>query len=153
MADPVAVLVDELAEARRRQDVTRTAVGDAMGLTPMAIAHWEHRRDLPSTANFILWARSLGFTVVVVDGTGAVHAPRLVPLRAEPPEEYRMRCIAQVLRDVRLEADLTQEQIGEQLGVSTTTVQHWEGGHRVPRLVRLTAWCVALGCRLVLKPR
>jgi len=151
VADLVAVLVDELTRARRGQDATRVAVAAVIGVTPAAVAGWEHGRDLPSAWNFILWARALGFTVVVVDETGAVHAARLVPHRAEPPGEYRMRCIARVLRDVRQEADLTQGQIGERLGVSVWTIQMWEGAQRVPRLVRLFEWCGVLGCRLELR--
>ena len=41
--------------------------------------------------------------------------------------------IPAVLRAIRAELDLTQEQLAERLGVSFTTVNRWEGGSNVPQ--------------------
>jgi len=153
MADPIAELVDALAGARRRQEVTHSAVAAAIGVTKGAVAGWEAHRDLPSAGTFILWATALGCTPVVVDeSSGRVLTARPAPRAMEAPQEYRLRCFARVLRDARLEADLTQEQVAERLKVSQWTMQHWEASRRVPRLVRLVQWCRVLGCRFELKP-
>lgn len=37
-----------------------------------------------------------------------------------------------LLREARFEADLSQKELGDHLGVSTRTVQYWEAG-KVPR--------------------
>jgi transcriptional regulator with XRE-family HTH domain len=150
--DALAEFVDVLTEARKRQDVSVASVADALGLTEMAVAHWEKRRDDPSAGNFVLWAMALGFTVAVVDeASGAVLATRPAPRSDEAPEEYRLRCVALVLRDARKEAELLQAEVGRRLGVSEWSVQQWENGRRLPRLVRLLEWCAVLGCRLELR--
>ena len=148
----LAALIQQLAEARRRLDITRTSLGEALGITPMAVAHWEHGRDAPSAGNFVLWAQALGFTATVTDRSHNRYAVRAVPRREEKPEEFRIRSIALVLRDVRREAELTQETVGERLQVSAWTIQMWEGARRVPRITRLIQWCAVLGCHLALTP-
>lgn len=144
-------LTHRLAQTRRRLRITQASLGGALGLTGVSIANWEGGR-VPSAANFILWAEALGQAFVVVDEDRRRHQPRPVPRTDEPIEQYRLRCIALVLRDRRLEADLTQEAVGERLDVSPWTVQMWENARRVPRSVHLIQWCCVLGCRLDLTP-
>lgn len=148
----LAALIQELAEARRRLDVTLTSLSQELGITPMAVAHWEHGRDAPSAGNFILWAEALGFKATVLDRAGMRYATRAVPRRGENAEQFRIRSIALLLRDIRREAELTQEALGERLQVSAWTIQMWEGARRVPRVTRLIQWCSVLGCRLALTP-
>lgn len=154
MADSLAVIVELLADSRGHQGVTRANLADALGITEMAVSHWEKRRADPSAANFVLWAHALGFTVTVVDeASGAVIATRPAPRTYEAPEEYRLRCIALLLRDVRRDLGLLQAEVGQRLGASEWSVQRWENGGRLPRLVRLLEWCSVLGCRLELRRR
>ena len=76
------------------------------------------------------------------------------PNRERAPSNGITRALyALLLRDIRREADLTQEMIGERLRVSAWTIQMWEGARRVPRVTRLIEWCSVLGCRLALTPR
>ena len=154
MADALAELVAYLADTRRRQRVTQARLGEALGLTGVSIANWEGGR-IPSAGNFVQWADALGRRLVVVDGDRAVwSAARPVPrLGGEAVYLYRLRVLALTLRNVRLEAGLTQEAVGERLGVSPWTVQMWENARRLPRMPRLADWCDALGCRLELRGR
>jgi transcriptional regulator with XRE-family HTH domain len=146
-----ADIVRRLAQTRRRLRVTQASLGDSLGLTGVSIANWEGGR-VPSAANLILWAAALGQSFVVVDEARRPHRPRPVPRADEPIEQYRLRCIAIVLRERRLEADLTQEEMGARLDVSPWTIQMWENARRVPRIVHLIQWCGVLGCRLDLAP-
>jgi transcriptional regulator with XRE-family HTH domain len=144
-------LVHRLAQTRRHRRITQASLGGVLGLTGVSIANWEGGR-VPSAGNFILWAEALDLAFVVVDEARRRYQPRPVPRADESIEQYRLRCIALVLRDRRLEADLTQETVGERLDVSPWTVQMWENARRVPRIAHLIQWCCVLGCRLDLAP-
>lgn len=52
------------------------------------------------------------------------------------------------IRKARRFADLTQEQLAEAAGVSTSFIGHIERGTRVPSVQTLFAICRALGCSL-----
>ena len=154
MADAVAGLVDQLAQARRRQRVAVVDVAAAIGVTPGAVGGWEHHRDQPSPGALYLWALALGRSVRVVDdASGRWLSVRPAPRAGETPERLWLRCTVLTLRDVRREVDLTQAQIGERLGVSAWAVQMWENSRRTPQLPHLAEWCDALGCRLELRTR
>lgn len=47
--------------------------------------------------------------------------------------------LAQKLKQLRLQADLTQEQLAARIGVSSRTIKHWEHGTRTPSTVSLVA--------------
>ena len=152
MADALAGLVDELAGVRRRRQVTQAALGAPLGLSGMSIANWEGGR-VPSAWNFVRWAQALRLRLVVLDESGAVWAPSSPVPRAsgEQTHLYRLRVLALTLRNVRLEAGMTQEQVAATLGVSTWSVQMWENARRLPRMPWLIEWCAVLGCRLELR--
>lgn len=40
--------------------------------------------------------------------------------------------ISQIIRELRLERGLTQEQFASELGVTYSTINRWETGHKVP---------------------
>ena len=44
--------------------------------------------------------------------------------------------LAQKLKQLRLQADLTQEQLAACIGVSSRAIKHWEHGTRTPNAVR-----------------
>lgn len=47
--------------------------------------------------------------------------------------------LAQKLKQLRLQAGLTQEQLAARIGVSSRTIKHWEHGTRMPSAVYLLA--------------
>ena len=47
--------------------------------------------------------------------------------------------LAQKLKQLRLQAGLTQEQLAARIGVSSRTIKHWEHGTRTPSAVYLQA--------------
>lgn len=58
--------------------------------------------------------------------------------------------IGSVLHDARERAGLTQEQVAERLGVSTSYVGHLERGRRNPTAKTIAQFGDALGCRFIL---
>lgn len=57
-----------------------------------------------------------------------------------------MTTFATNLRRLRLDADLTQEQLANKAGMSATQLSHYEAGRREPNLANLRALQEALGC-------
>lgn len=47
--------------------------------------------------------------------------------------------LAQKPKQLRLQADLTQEQLAACIGVSSRAIKHWEHGTRIPNAVSLLA--------------
>lgn len=58
------------------------------------------------------------------------------------------KVIGKRIRNARRCADLTQEQLAEAAGVSTSFIGHIERGTRVPSVQTLCAICHALDCSL-----
>ena len=143
-------LVGELVEARRRLNVTQVDLSGTLGITPVSVSGWEARHDLPTPINLFLWARALGYAVAIADRSRRRYAARPAPRADESPEQYWIRCVVLILRDIRQEANLTQAEVGRHLSVSTWTVHMWENMRRVPRISKLAEWCCVLDCRLIL---
>lgn len=58
------------------------------------------------------------------------------------------KTISQKIIDLRREAGLTQEQLGERLGISGQAVSKWERGESMPDILLLPDLCDALGTNL-----
>lgn len=56
--------------------------------------------------------------------------------------------IGKILKKLRLERDMTLEDLAEKIGVSRQTISNWENGHIEPRQNKLKAMAVALGVSL-----
>ena len=48
--------------------------------------------------------------------------------------------IEKKLKDVRIQAGLTQEQVAEKIMVSRQTVSNWENGKSLPDIVSMSLW-------------
>lgn len=51
------------------------------------------------------------------------------------------------MKTARTEADLTQGEVANRMGISINTVLEWELGRRVPRVDQLAQYCKICGCR------
>lgn len=65
-----------------------------------------------------------------------------------PPCPYRE--LIEQLAARRRELGLSQERLGERIGISARLVNKWECGTRRPSGYFLHLWVLALGCKLVL---
>lgn len=57
--------------------------------------------------------------------------------------EYRI--LLKTLREVRKNAQVTQEELAEKLGTTQTVISKCERGERRVDAIELRAWCLALG--------
>lgn len=60
---------------------TQRSVALEMGVQPSMLRDWERGRKVPSTVNFITWARVLGLLVEVVDGETGSDGPAVSGVR------------------------------------------------------------------------
>lgn len=60
-----------------------------------------------------------------------------VPAKLKEPVESKLREIPRILRERRLELDLTQEDLSEELSISLETMKAIESGRRYPSLPML----------------
>lgn len=143
-------LILQLQAARQQRGLSQRGLGSRLGMAEIVVGKWENNADLPSAGSFVRWAHALGHAVDILDRDRRPIALRPAPSRQEPFELYEMRRIAAALKRARIEAELTQEQLGELLAVSEWTIRMWETARRQPRIVHLIRWADALGCRVVL---
>jgi DNA-binding XRE family transcriptional regulator len=141
-------LVTELRAARRGLRLTQKELGDALGVSGLAIGSWETGKDVAGLGNLVRWARAVGFTVGV---DGAASRAVLVPRRDEQWADFHIRCLMVALAGAREGLYRSQEMVGDAVGVTAWTVHMWETAHRVPRVLRLITWCQYLDVRLVLE--
>ena len=50
------------------------------------------------------------------------------------------------MRSARVNAGLTQRELGKKMKVSESTIVHWETGKKIPRADRLFRFCEIVGC-------
>lgn len=51
----------------------------------------------------------------------------------------------EIIKYIRQQLDITQEQLAHELNVSFSTINRWENGHRIPK--RLAIVCLIEFCR------
>ncbi|HEV3170822.1 MAG TPA: helix-turn-helix transcriptional regulator [Actinocrinis sp.] len=140
----------QLRAARRRLRVSQEVFGPALGVSALAIGSWETGKDTPGLCNFVRWCEALGYAV---DVTGFSSDTVLVPRADELFDAFHIRRLMRALAEAREAKGLTQPQVGAALGVSGWSIHMWERAFRVPRLLRLIAWCPVVGCRLTIRAR
>ena len=52
---------------------------------------------------------------------------------------------SEIIKSIRRQLGITQEQLAHELNVSFSTINRWENGHRVPK--KLTVVCLIELCR------
>jgi transcriptional regulator with XRE-family HTH domain len=149
-APAISGLIKILREARREQHITQLELSARLGVTEITVVEWETRRDIPATGNLFRWAHTLGYVVEIRESSSGKLLKDADSSSRARTVESRMRRIPRLLRQVRVERSLTQEELGAELDVSTWTVRMWESAQRTPRLVHLVAWCRILNCQLEL---
>lgn len=143
-------LCADLRRARRGLRLSQEELAAGLGVSALAVGSWETGKDMPSAGNFVRWADAVGYVVKV---EGAALEVVLVPRRGEPFDQFQLRRLMTELAGARERMDWTQEMVGAALGVSAWSVHMWETAHRVPRVLRLVAWCQVVHCRLIVVRR
>ena len=148
-----AQIIGELRSTRLRAGISQNRLATGMPVRGRAISEWETSVIYPPLEHMILWADLLGLQLVLVDGDGEVDNSRLRPLPGESWMHYQRRRLALPPRNRRLGRGMSQEQLGELVGVCRDTVSRWELVRVPPRPIAKIVWLQKMDFTLTLRPK
>lgn len=123
---PTPASLTELRRLRRRTGLSQAHVAHRIGSTRHRLGAWERGQRPPLSAVRRL-AAVYGVPVAQVARAAGVPAPRLLDVR-----RWSRGDLPAVLVALRQWSGLTQRQLAEQCGCSTSTVRAWERGRGHP---------------------
>jgi transcriptional regulator with XRE-family HTH domain len=131
----------QLLAAREAAGVSREELSKTLRVSNRTLRDWERRYESPSFTNLLNWARELGFRLAIVDRLGSSE---LSPITGQddgaPWEVQEMRRLTPPLKSRRLARRISQTDLGLIVGVSRSSLQRWEDGEQLPRLIALIVW-------------
>jgi transcriptional regulator with XRE-family HTH domain len=131
----------QLLAAREAAGVSREELSRTLRVSNRTLRDWERRYESPSFTNLLNWARELGLRLAIVDRLGDSEP---FPITWEddgaPWEVQEMRRLAPQLKSRRLARRISQTDLGLIVGVSRSSLQRWEDGEQLPRLIALIVW-------------
>nr|DAH48472.1 MAG TPA: Repressor protein CI [Caudoviricetes sp.] len=113
--DGNAMLGKRIAELRKACDMSQKELGEKLGLSASAIGMYEQGRRDPSNAMLIGMEKLFGVTVDYLLGSEDLGRASITDCGS-------------IIKELRKEAGMTQEELGEKLGVIKQTVSSWEKG-------------------------
>lgn len=141
-----------LLAAREAAGLSREILSENLNVSSRTLRGWERCYDSPSFTNLINWARELGLRLEIVDRLGGSE-PLLAPPEDDAPWEVQeIRRLAPQLRTRRLARKISQTDLGLIVGVSRSSLQRWEDGEQLPRLIALIVWADRLDLAVELHP-
>lgn len=102
--------------------------------------------------NLIRWSYELGRPLAICDPKSEPINGLLRQLPDESWEIFQRRRLATPLRNRRLALGITQEELGQLVGVSRDSIQRWELTCVPPRPISHIVWAQKLGYSLALQP-
>lgn len=141
----LARIVHELRSARLDAGLSQNGLAIGLPVRGRAISEWETRAVEPSMEHLVLWSRELGRRLVIVGRDGEVRLGPARPWAGEKRESFERRRLAIPLRSRRLALRLSQDELGELVGVSRDSIGRWELAHVPPRPIALIVWAQKLG--------
>ena len=148
-----AQIIDDLRSTRRRAGISQNRLATGMPVRGRAISEWETSAICPPLEHMILWVDLLGLQLVLADGDGEVDNSRLRLLPGESWMHYQRRRLALPPRNRRLARGMSQEQLGELVGVCRDTVSRWEQVRVPPRPIAKIVWLQKMDFTLTLRPK
>lgn len=142
----------QLLAARVAARVSQEALGEALSVTSRSLRDWERRYDSPSLAHAFDWAQRLGFRLALAD---RLSEQADLPVEAEQHPIWQMReyrLLAPPLKARRRARKISQTDLGLIVGVTRSTLQRWEDGVQLPRLIALIVWADRLDYSIELQP-
>ncbi|HMM27336.1 MAG: helix-turn-helix transcriptional regulator [Chloroflexota bacterium] len=134
-----------IRDAREAAGLSLEACADRIGATPDTLEAWEYGEAMPSLPQIELLAHTL--QVPLSHFMGAQTLAQQAEQQGIDAREYvtlRQRLIGAVLRQARIDANLTPEQLAQESGVTAAHVQAYELGRRpipLPVLMTLASAC------------
>lgn len=148
----LARIVHELRSARLDAGLSQNALAVGLPVRGRAISEWETGAVEPTIEHLVLWSRQLGQRLVIVGHDGEVRLGPARPWAGESREIFERRRLAVPLRSRRLALGLSQDELGELVGVSRDTIQRWELARVPPRPIALIVWARTLTYSVALQP-
>lgn len=142
----------QLLTAREASGLTREALSERLNVSSRTLRDWERRYESPSFTNLLHWARELRFRLAIVDRLGGSEPSAPVRDDEAPWEVQEMRRLAPQLKARRLDRRISQTDLGLIVGVSRSSLQRWEDGEQLPRLIALIVWADRLDLVVELHP-
>ena len=119
--------MNRIKEVREQRGLTQKYVALSLGVKGPSVSAWESGKTFPSAENLAALAELYGVSIDYLMGK-AEDAPSQEPEDAKHPT----RLDTDRLRRLRTERMLTQAALGEELGLSESTMCLYERGDREP---------------------
>ncbi|WP_194892262.1 helix-turn-helix transcriptional regulator [Catenulispora pinisilvae] len=142
----------QLLAARETTGLSRESLSEVLEVSNRTLRDWERRYESPSFTNLLRWAHELGFRLAIVDRQGGPEPPCPTPEDGAPWEVQEIRRLAPPLKSRRLARKISQTDLGLIIGVSRSSLQRWEDGEQLPRLIALIVWADRLDLTVELHP-
>ena len=142
----------QLMAARQTAGLSREALGKALNVSSRTLQDWEKCYDSPSLTHLLKWARELGFRIGLVDRLAGAEPSAPTPDDDAPWELQEMRRLAPPLKSRRMARKISQTDLGLIIGVSRSSLQRWEDGEQLPRMIALIVWADRLDLVVELHP-
>ena len=124
--------MNRIKEAREKRGLTQKYVALSLGVKGPSVSAWESGKTFPSAENLAALAELYGVSIDYLMGK-TDDAPGQAPEDVNHPT----RLDTGRLRRLRTERMLTQAELGEELGLSESTVSLYEKGEREPSFTTL----------------
>jgi DNA-binding transcriptional regulator YiaG len=114
----------EIRRIREEIGISQAEFAEILGVSTNTVGYWETGRTSPRAGS--LAAIHELAEAEAVPGVGKPGSPAVVEMPREKlsPED---------IRQIRLDADMSQTDLAKELDVSINTVSNWENGHSYPR--------------------
>lgn len=147
-----ARIINDLRSARLASGCTQNELSSGLPVRGRAISEWETGSIEPTLHHLMQWSATLNRRLVIVDRIGQ-PCPALSRSRAgETWESFERRRLAFPLRGRRQALGMSQEELGELIGVSRDSIQRWELARVPPRPRSHIVWAQKLGYTVILRP-
>jgi len=147
-----AQIVGGLRSARLASKRTQDELASGMSVRGRAISEWETGYIQPTLHHLMQWSSKLDRRLTIADRVGDPCRPPLRLRVGETWESFERRRLAFPLRSRRQALGMSQEQLGELVGVSKDSIQRWELARVPPRPIACIVWAQKLGYSLTLQP-
>lgn len=147
-----AAIISDLRSARMNAKLSQEALASALSVRGRAVSEWETEAIKPTLGNLMGWSCELERRLTLINRNRELVDGPIRPLPGEPWDLFERRRLAVPLRNRRLGLGMTQEELGQLIGVSRDSIQRWELARVPPRPIAHVVWAQKLLYSLELRP-